>query len=264
MFQRRLSFLHGIDPSPLCCSIEGGGAAGGGGAPADFTPDQLDKLQMIAAGVVNQTMTARLKSFEKQLHESLGKTVGDQLKEHLKGASAQPPGDDAGEGKKGKREQAPGVDTTMVNTLQTQLAELNRRYEAAERQAAEEREKNRGASLRQRLAEELARIGVTNAEQQEIAVGYLVDSKKAVKFDVEGGDENRVVFMDEQGGVVNLDVGLRGWSKTPRAKFFLPPTGAKGAGTRPGGYNGGIAAPPLSQGEQQARVWGALTEQFLK
>jgi hypothetical protein len=232
-------------------------------AAGDFTPDQIDKIQTITAGVLNSAMTARFKTFEKQLHESLGKTIGEQLKEHLKTAKPEEePDAEPEKGKKGKN--APQVDNVMVNTLQTQLAELNRRYEMAEKNAAEERAKNRTAMLRTKLAEELARVGVTDATAQQLAIGILVDSRQAVTFDELEGNENKIVFKTPEGGVVNLDVGLRGWVKSPEAKYFIPANQARGAGTRPGGYAPGASAPALSRQELEARVWAGVTDELSK
>jgi hypothetical protein len=240
--------------------------AGEGGTPpaGEFSPEQIDKIQTITAGVLNSAMTARFKTFEKQLHESLGKTIGEQLQAHLKAA---PPKEEApdeepegGKGKKGKN--AARVDDVQINTLQQQLAEMNRRLEAADRAANEERMKNRTSSLRTKLAEELARIGVVDANAQRIAIGHLIDAKHAVKFDDEGGDENKIVFSQDDGGVVNLDVGLRTWAKTSEAKFFLPATNAKGAGSRPGGSPLPGHAPVLDRSEQERRVWDAVTDEL--
>ena len=42
------------------------------------------------------------------------------------------------------------------------------------------------------------------------------------------------VYHENEHSVVDLATGIRAWMKTEEAKIFLPPTGARGSGDRPG------------------------------
>lgn len=215
---------------------------GGQPQPSALTADQVER---IAATVLNNSLTARLKTFEKQLHEKIAETVTSTVTKSLE--AALPKG---GEGKKGKKDgdgNEADPDSPAFKSMQRQLQEQATQLQKITQERDAERAKTRDISLRQKLAEELGKHGITNQTQQKLAMALLVDGDKRVSF---AEDSDDIVFRESNGDLLDLSTGLKGWVKTDEGKHLLPPTGARGSGDRtvPGTRN----ANGQQQSEQQA------------
>lgn len=130
----------------------------------------------------------------------------------------------------GKKEAA----NAELATLRKQMEALATKAEASERRSAQLREQNRQASLRDGTAKFLANAGIVG-DRFDAAYAYLAHNGK-IKV-AEDPDSDAQFFVDTTEDLA-LETGLAGWLKSEQAKIFLPPTGVRGSGSRPGGGNG--------------------------
>ena len=216
-----------------------------------LTQEQRDAISQMLNAAVNNTLTARLKSFEVQLHTKLGESFGKLLEDKLKDfkpAPADPPDDQGGKGGKGGK----GGDNVELATLRTQMQAALTKMNQTEAKFAAERAKNRAISLRQVVSEKLSTLGIDGVRFK--GAFAMLQSEGRIKHRDEDSDE--IIFVDESGNEVDHNVGLEGWVKTDDAKIFLPPTGAKGAGGKP---TNGVVKPAGPANRQEAQVL-AFTE----
>jgi hypothetical protein len=213
-----------------------------------FTPEQIESLNSMMGQTVNNILTARLKTSEKQLLEKLGGTVGESLKAQLpellkefKPAAADPDDKD-GKGK-GRRAE----DVVEMATLRKQIQDLNARAEKADQKAAEAVAKTRTATLKQTTAEKLSAMGIDGARFK--GAYALLQQEGRIKHRDDDSDD--MVFVDDTGVELDIDVGLQGWAKGEDAKIFLPPSGVKGSGSKP------VSSTPAASGGKptSAQQW---------
>jgi hypothetical protein len=236
----------------------------GGNAPqSSFTQDQKDDISAMIGGQVSNMMKAAFKTFmQKDLKDALGPMLGETLKAQLpelvKGLVPAPTVDDPdGKGDKdgkGKNSAAVRELETQLRTAQSRMNELTERLNTTEQQRQQELKANMDIKLRSLTVSKLAAIGITDTERAQIAAGFLIDSKKCVRYDEETGHP----LFDDGAQAVDLDQGLRLWSRSNEAKHFLPPAGGHGAGTRPGGNQNGLYPQGATRDQAIANVFGAL------
>ena len=226
-------------------------------APVAFTEAQIEEIQKVTANVVNNAIGARDKRLEKQfagLLDGVTSSLTKKLEEFgTRVPVADPdPNDPGGKGGKNKDRS----NDVVIATMQKQLADAQTKIESAERSRAQERGRRRMGDLRRTLSEELIANG-TDPARAPIAVGLLIDSSRRVKFEAEDDDEAPPIFRLDDTQSVDLKTGIKTWIKTDEGKFFLPPSGANGSGSRP---SRGTGAPTekLTLEQQQERVMTAL------
>lgn len=197
-----------------------------------FSQAQRDELMNIIGTSMNAMFTARSNTLGKQIHEkvvaSMGETLTSKFEELSQRLAAVRPKDDDkdkdGEGKGGKRNKGEDVE---LATLKKQMAELAAKAERAEQESAQAKAANRATQLRDQTAGVLSSLGVVG-ERFTAAWPHI---RERIRDDGEN-----VTFIDETGTEVELASGVKGWAKTDFAKIFLPPTGTRGSGSRPGTY----------------------------
>ncbi len=219
----------------LLCNAEGG--AGGSGGAAAFTQEHWDEVDKRVAAVVNSALTGRLKTFEKQLGEKIEGTLGSILDKKLEGYKA-PVADPDGAGGKNDKNKDNVALATIQRQLEVQKADIERI--SAERDT--ERKKNRDTALRTKSTEGLTKIGITDPFMAKVALAHL---REEGRIGLESDDSDNLVWNDETGSV-SFETGLRSWAKTEEAKRFLPASGAKGSGSRPGGLGSNGAPDPAA------------------
>jgi ribosomal protein S20 len=206
----------------------------GNGSPADpqgngdsaFT----EKVAQIAAQVVNQAISARLKTYEKAFDSKLAAssdTILKKLDEMREASAAKPP--------KKSKEAAGGDDpeeaSPAFKSMQRKVQELEAEGQKMKAERDAERAKARGISLRQKLAEELGKNGVSEPAKIRHAMALLVSDEGRVHY---AEDSDDLVFRDIDGTELDLPTGLKSWVKSDDGKHFLPPSGARGSGHTPG------------------------------
>lgn len=217
-----------------------------------FTPEQGEELNKILGATVNNMLTARLKTFEKQLHEKIGSSIGETLTKTLDEKLAgfkQSAADDEG-GKDGKGKKGESVE---LATLRRQMSELTQRTEESDRRYAAERAKNRAATLKDASQSVLATHGI-DGNKFRVAFAVLQQDGR-IRYAADDSDD--LVFVDDAGNEVDLAVGLKSWVKTEDAKMFLPPSGTRGSGSRPG--NGTAPTAPVSREQAQTNAMNYLS-----
>ena len=194
------------------------------------TPSDAPKY--LTAEDFNKAMSARLaayeKSAEKKLKEMMSEalngvasTVDNLLTEKLGSATV-------GSGKKSK--ESSSDEDPVVRGLKKQIDDLMAKTADAEKRAASESARLRDVSLRQKLGEELGKLGIDGTRAKH-AVGFLVDAEKRVGW----GEDDSIVFKDADGFEVDLSTGIKSWGSTDEAKMYMPPRGTVGSGERPSG-----------------------------
>lgn len=200
-----------------------------------FTPEQTEALTQILGTTVNNMITARIgtlqQKLEKSLTDSLGtsfaKTLDDKLKDFK---PADPPDPEGGKGGKGGK----GNDRTediRFASLNKEVERLTREGVEAKKRGDAERAKNRASTLRSATYKALAENGIDGEFYKDGAFARLSVGSN-VRFRDEDSDD--IIFVDASGVETDLGVGLKDWaSKSPEAKIYMPPSGAKGSGGRP-------------------------------
>lgn len=202
---------------------------------------------------VNNMFTARLGTVEKKLTgqlKELTDTISKSVDEKLSTLKpvVEDPDDKGGKNKGGKGE------NVELATLRKQQLETTKLLEDMKRERDQERSKRRDVALRQATSEQLAKIGIDGTRFKGAFAMLQQDGRIKHRDD----DSDELVFVDDAGSEVELEVGLAAWAKTDEAKIFLPPSGMKGAGTRPSGGNN--PPPKLSPEQQQEAAWTAAGE----
>jgi hypothetical protein len=130
-------------------------------------------------------------------------------------------------------------DSPEWKASQAEISALKKKTADAEASTAQERAKNRAASLRATLSEQLAKHGVP-ADRIKLAVGHLISAEQLVGYS-DDGKGDAIVYRDGDVNEVSLDAGLKSFLRTGDGKVFLPAQNPGGSG---GGPNGRGAAPP--------------------
>jgi hypothetical protein len=214
-----------------------------------LTQEQRDAISSMLGTTVSNMLTARLKSFETQLHTKMGENFGKLLEDKLKEFKPAPPPDDPEPGGKG------GKKDVALATMQKQLTDALTAMNEQKQLAAEATARFRSREIRDRVENALTAVGIPKGVHADAAFAFLRDR---IVDDAEG---DRINFRDDSGEEVDIVTGLKGWVKTEPAKLFIPPSGARGAGTRPRTGSGSDDANKPQTAEQVSRrVWGDLAD----
>lgn len=216
-----------------------GANPGSGGEANTLTEQTVNEL-------VNRAITARLKPFSEKLEKTLGDLttgVTGKLEEFSKQFEALKPKEDPKPKPKDKDAPINLADLPEWQATQKQLADQQKKLDAAERKAAEAEAKRRDTMLRERAREALTAAGVDSKRARQ-AMALLVDSEKRIQFSEDGED---LVFVDGDETVPLID-GLKKWAKSEDAQIYLPPRGTAGSGDRGGG-----SAPRTQAGGQTTK-----------
>lgn len=208
-------------------------AQGAGDTPNYVTKDELNEL-------MNRAMTSRFADFQKKLVKEVETSlapIATKLEEIGKQQSAPPQTSTTTEGK--AIEEHP-----LVKGLQKQLGEAMKAVESLRDERDTEKRNARSTRLRQSVTEALTKGGVA-AKHLENAVGWLLDSKKRVRFT---DDESESLTFREDAGEVDFATGLKGWLKSDEAKIYLAATGTQGSGDRGGTKGPANGQQPMTAG----------------
>lgn len=209
------------------------GASGDGGAGAAAgKPLAAEDVERIAASIFNNGFTARMKTFQKQINDQLSETLNTSLKKQIEDAFAQLPskgksakGKEGADPAEGDDPQSPAV-RSMKRQLEEMATELSKQKATSE--AATKREKD--MALRQKSIEALGTVGISDPSRTKAALATLFQDGR-ISYDEDG---ESIIFKDSDGSPLDLPTGVKAWAKSEEAKIFLPPTGARGSGDRPG------------------------------
>jgi len=223
-----------------------------------FSPEQLEALQALMGTSVNNILTARLKTSEKQLLEKTSTTIAEALKAQLPDLLKEfRPADPPPEGKDGKKGQR-AEDVVEMATMRKMIDDLRKTSDAAVERARASEARRRESDRQKIVGERLEKGGVTDPFKRELALAYL-DKKQKVAWS--GDEEDASLLWNDDGNQVSFDEGFASWLKTEEVKHFLPPTGAKGSGSTP--VRGAPAAGGKPSAEQRAEaVFGSLRDAF--
>ena len=212
-----------------------------GTAPPDGGQGTHSNPDTVTVEMMNRAISSRLKDFEKKLDKQfseLPNVLSSKLEEAMK-AKTEPVTDPGAKG-----QSVNPLDHPEVRGMQRRLQELEDRAKQLEAEKNEERARNKDATLRSQLQEELMRCGV-DPKRVRLAIGHLVDAEKKVRWDESG---ESILFYDS-GGSVSLNHGIKSWVGTEDGKLFLPPRGTSGTGGRtPGGKGSGNNQTTVDRG----------------
>lgn len=208
---------------------------------SDHGEGEANKPVAMTAEQVNAAITARFKSLEKKVEESVGTMLTGFTSKLTETMTAQ---FDALKPKEtpvvDKAKDATKAEDPAVKQLREELAAMKQQNHRIDSERKAERAKARDATLRNSLSSALTSAGIP-APLAKKAVFELVDGTKRVSWQSEESDA--LVFKADDGEAYDLDTGLRSWLGTEDAKFYKPATGTTGSGARPGTPGGGKPAP---------------------
>lgn len=209
-----------------------------GGASA-FTEEQTNLIAQIAGQTMNGVWTARAKKLREELSTDYKSGFEGIAKQLAEMSAAQQAG-----AKPGKRDKdgkyANGAEEESdpkLNGMARQLAEMKAQLDARDKELAGEKAKQKLAALRQSARDELAKVGVDGLRAKHVLASLEADGKLA------HDEDGNPVYNESANSVVDLATGIRAWAKTEDAKIFLPPSGARGSGDRPGQQSAPKGAP---------------------
>tara|TARA_B100001123_G_scaffold418658_1_gene522928 strand:+ start:3260 stop:3937 length:678 start_codon:yes stop_codon:yes gene_type:complete len=189
----------------------------GNGAP-EAPQGDVDSPNHVTTEQLNRAITARFRSFEKNLERQLSSQL-ETFAQQLQAPS--------GETQEASNVESKG-DVEQLAAMKRKLADVTRRFEDSQRLVEQERSARQAAKLRQTVSSALTEAGVDGSRLRH-ALGYLVDSAARVRHDEDG----EIVFRDDDGLDVPLKEGLSVWAKTDDAKLYMPPRHVSGSGDRP-------------------------------
>lgn len=220
-----------------------------------FTDQQVDSLKSLVSGIVNSAISARDKMSDKKRAEDRDAAKGEFAKlldEKFAAFRPAEEGDKNGKGGKGGRSKDDDVEMTAMRKT---LDDLRQQNEQTLQRAQRERAKNIDGSVRNAIFEELAGHGLDQARAKAAYAAFRLDDRVESQVDDET-DAVTVLFRDDDGQQVPLKDGVKRWVKTDAAKIYLPPTGAKGSGSRP--TNSGGQKGPLLDADIRTNLGEAL------
>jgi len=199
----------------------------------------LERLSPKIHSLINSALASHNKMADKKRAEDRD-AIAKMLDEKL--SALKPAGDNAegAEGKGGKGGKGKGEDVELA-TLRKRLDELTQRAEQADQRAAQEREKNRAGTIRQTVADMLSAAGIDGARFKAAYAMLQQEGRIKPSDDLESDD---AWFVDDTGNTVDLSVGIKSWLKSDDAKIFLPPSNARGSGSRPASGGSGPNGKP--------------------
>lgn len=230
----------------------------GNGAPSTpiwEQPEFVEKMGQMIATVTNSAIGARLKTFEKQA-EVRNKESSDAILKKLEEFGTTVTAN-AGGKKKNKDGEEPVGDehSTAFKSLQRQIETMKTEAAATKAERDTERAKSKALGLQQQTREGLAKYGITDPIRAKHALAVLHERL--------GHDEDdRPAFKDANGDFLDLDTGLKSWAASEEGKYFLPPTGARGSGDRPGQGAKNPNGAPTSSEPSMADLGMAIVREF--
>jgi hypothetical protein len=196
------------------------------------------------AKLINDAITGRLKSFESKM----GTTLQETIAKSLEGFKPAVDPDTKNQPSKDPKDVA-------FRTMESKLAEITARADAADARAKGERAKNRESSKRNTIADHLSKLGFTDPVGLKLAVtNQLAEGR--IQWEDDDNDDARLLYREDGENMIDLAQGLKKWTSTPEAKHFMPASGTRGSGSNP---SGGTSAPVAgSKEEKESRLWGLL------
>lgn len=210
--------------------------------PDPFDAAQQEALSTMIGNTVNSMFTARLKTFEAQLQTKLAESFGKTLDEKLASFKPAKVEEEVIDPKTGKGKDV--AIATMQKTISDMQTRLNE--EGEQRKAAEQR--IRARDLESTVKTELAAHKIEGT-RANAAYAFIRDRI------VDDADTQSILWREGAGDPIDLKTGLKGWIKGEEAQIFLPPTGARGTGSRPVTGQGGGSGGTLTRDQAVNKVW---------
>ena len=246
MFLRAFLLSRLMAPEP-----SGGGGGGAGGGNDD---ELVDRLAPKIHALINSALASHNKQADKKRAEdrtALEQSFAKLLEDKLPKAPAEPEPTEGGKGGKGKEK-----DNAELATLRKQMETLAAKSEAAERRAAQLREQSRNTTIRENARKFLEAAGIVGDRFDAAYAALAYNGKIKPSEDIDSDD----AFFVDHTGEMSLEVGLGAWLKTEQAKIYLPPSGARGSGSRPS--SGLPAGQKPSQEQIRANLAAALEREL--
>lgn len=216
----------------------------GGGNSGANDDAILDRLAPKIHNLINSAIAGQKKATEKQRAEdrdAFAKLLDEKLAAFKPADDSQdPPG---GRGKGGKR------DDLEITSLRKQGEELKARLDAAEGSARAWKQKTRDNAMRSLAYEEFAKYGIDGERANALYARFKFDNRLAYEDEESDPSLNNILFNGDDGAQLRFADGMKAYVKTEQAKIYLPPTGARGAGSRPGAGSGSNSVPQMSKDE---------------
>lgn len=167
-------------------------------ADSELNQEQSSSLTIDdVSKIVNAAISSRLKSFEKQLSDFASKLP--------------------------QQKEEPQKEEKLTNTAE--LLKLKQQLENLQKERELEVTKRRDIELKTSLQAQINKIGVPTHLQKAL-MAQLLHEDKLVSY-----EDDQIVFHTSTGDL-DLESGLKSWSKSEDAKAFLSPLGAKGSGEK--------------------------------
>jgi hypothetical protein len=214
----------------------------GGGNNANQDDAIMDRLAPKIHNLINSALAGQKKLTEKQRAEDRD-AIAKLLDEKL--SALKPTDDPAPDGKGGKGGKREDIE---MASLRKQSEELKSRLDAAEQIAKAERQKNRDQAMRSLAYEEFARHGIDGERANGLYARFKFDNRLEYEDPEADPTLNNMLYRGDDGAQVRFSDGMKAYVKTEQAKLYLPPSGARGAGSRPG-QQGSNTQPQLSKDE---------------
>jgi hypothetical protein len=209
-----------------------------------------DMIAQVASQVVNSAWTARAKKLREDITADFTKGFEGITKQLTELTT---PGAD-GKGKVGKGAKDDG-DDPKYKGLERQLAEQKADHDKLLAQLASEQQERKQIGLKQTLAEELAKNGIIDPTRVRIASAHLMAQGLVVL-----GEDGSPLYAESADSHLDLATGIKTWAKGEEAKIFLPPSGARGSGDRPG--QGGPKTQPNGNDPTATDLGLAIVKEF--
>lgn len=193
--------------------------------------EDLAQIKDLINATVNGAAATQKKLVEGALKKS-GEDFAKMVEEKLS-ALKPPEGGEGGKGGKNKGQH----DDPETQQLRKSVEELRRSVDEANAVASRERARNVENASRQAVFDALGELGLDQHRAKGAFASFKLDDRIETQIDEDAGTVT-VLFREDDGTPAPLRDGLKRWSKTESAKLYLPPTGARGAGSRPGTMRG--------------------------
>jgi hypothetical protein len=192
---------------------------------------QLDSIKQLVGGIVNSAIASRDKMSDKKRAEDRAGIQQDFAKLLDEKFAGLKPGDGDGDGKPGKG--GKGKEDGELAAVRKTLDEMRRQNEEISAREKRARDRIVDNTVRQSVYDTLGQHGLDQARAKAAFAVFKLEDRLEAQVD-DDSDSVAVLFREDDGTHVPMADGIKRWMKSEAAKLYLPPTGARGAGSRPG------------------------------
>lgn len=210
----------------------------------------VEDITNVVSEMLNKALTNRNKQVEAKLEKAIV-DIQTKFQEQLSALTQTSQTTD-----KTKTAEVDYESTPAYRGMQKQIAELQKQAEEAKLASLAVQKQNREVRLRQKVGEELIKVGVDPSRVKH-AVTFLLDGEKRVKYADEESDD--IVFNDND-TEIDLQTGLKSWAKTDDAKIYQPARGTTGSGDPPRGKKQPSSNPSNNRDALEGLISQAFAE----